>query len=152
MTTVLALIVGYFGLLLVLALVVRPYRAKLYQLADDLVRDYADDDVAVRLIERYRATATSWGEAGVKLFGYLSGMFKSRWELDETAEAFMRDHPNFLDDPRVAHILKYHLLSVAAVSPVLGALAIVARIGMRLVIRARYGAEPDPGFAIATAI
>jgi len=128
---------GYFGVLAVLSLFARPYRARLLVLGAELGAEYQEPDDQ-RFILALMSSAYSWRAAIVQTLVYLTGIFRRGDELDRACEEYVTEKPEFARDPRVHEMLSAYFASAVAVNPLFGILAITAKTGFRIKARLHH--------------
>lgn len=142
-TTILLFVGGYFVLLGVLALAVRPYRARLAALADEILRTSPSDEVD-RHVRELLKSAYSIRGAVAQFLGYAFYVVLPAHRVLTIAHEFHRAHPDLVDESRLSEFYDLWRASTAAVNPIFGALMYVAKGLFRLKARAcvrRYHAD-----------
>ncbi|WOF43756.1 hypothetical protein KNJ79_01980 [Sphingopyxis indica] len=131
MMTVIALVAAYFGILALLFAIANPHRARLKELAADLVADYPDDDLARLFCTNYLRTAYSWRAAPIRFLAYMIALMIPGPKLEQECIEMEREHA-FMADSRVRELIESYHASIAAVNPLFGALLYFAKLLIRL--------------------
>lgn len=127
MSTIVALIAGYFALLAILSLIARPYRARLAELIDQLGSDYGDYPDILAVLQRYADTCYIWRSATIKFVGYVLFLMVPGSALDKVYEKTEQDQPFIFSDPRFREMISCYNASISAVNPIFGALMFAVR-------------------------
>ncbi|RPF70428.1 hypothetical protein [Aurantiacibacter spongiae] len=144
MTVLIALIAGYVGLLVMLAVMAKPHRQRIARLANELVADYPQNEKMGFLCQHYTATAYAWRAAPIMFVSYVAALLIPGDTLDEMCEREDREHPHLLGDPRLRELMHSYDASIAAVNPIFGALMYAALWAFGLKARIHYRGKYSP--------
>ena len=138
MTTIFALVAGYFGLLAVLSFIARPYRLRMRELADALVRAHPTDDLSRDFCNGLLKTAYSVRAAPIRFLLFMAALLVPGARLDQDCDEIEAEHPAFFNDPRVHKLVENYHVSIALVNPVFGILMYLAKFAFRVKAIAYY--------------
>lgn len=132
MTTMFALIAGYFGLLAVLSIIARPYRARMRALAHDLLADHPNDMLAREFCSSLLTTAYSVRAAPIRFFIFMAALFVPGDALTRECEEIESEHEAFFTDSRVHRFVDAFHVSIATANPIFGLLMYAAKGAFRV--------------------
>jgi hypothetical protein len=131
MTIMIALIAGYFGLLIVLSLIARPSRHRLSALAHDLSCEEPKSE-HLRFLRAMLDSAYSMRSAPAHLAAVIIQLLTPSEKFDRRAREWAAENRNLVDDPRWREVYDRYIVSIVAANPIFGALLVLARAAFRL--------------------
>ena len=143
MNALLLFVGGYFVVLAVLLVAARPYRVRLVQLGTEILNDTDSEDVRRQVRDMLRS-AYSIRTAPVQLLSYCVLLYLPHYRLIAMAQEFVKEHDGLLQEQRFSELFDLHRASAAAVNPIFGALAYLAKAAFRMKVRfysRRYHAD-----------
>lgn len=126
MITVLIVAGSYFSLLILLAILARPYRVRFAELANEILNDNPSDDVRSH-VEWMTGTAYSIRTAATQFLTGMVLVVLPGDRLMQMAREFHAEHKELVDEDRISELSELHKASAAAVNPIFGLLALLAR-------------------------
>jgi hypothetical protein len=126
MITVLALVAGYFLLLMALSLMVRRQRERMAVLANSLLKMELLPHQE-RVVQRVINTSYSMRSAPAHLLSFTIALLTPAERLDHDARQWAKENPEMVTDRRWGELFDCHMASVAAINPVFGVLMYLAR-------------------------
>lgn len=147
MSTVIALVLAYFGLVVVLSLLVKPQRERLRTLAHD-VRSGELTPRQERVVHHLLGGAYSLRSAPMQLAAAAILILTPSFTLDRDARKWASENESIVRDKRWGEMFDAYLASVAAVNPLFGVLMYAAiwlfrAKAKRFVVRGRSGTAVD---------
>lgn len=128
MSTVLVLVAGYFALLILLSLAVRPQRVRLAALAEQLLGEGIGHERRL-FIQKILESAYSMRSSPMHVLGLAAALLTPSKRFDADAHEWAKRNPDLLTDNRWGELFGYHSASIAAANPIFG---ILQYIGMGL--------------------
>jgi hypothetical protein len=137
MSYILILFGCYLGLWTALSAIAMPHRRHLAEIAESLREENIERD----FVDGMLASAYSWRSAVMLALVYTMGLFQSGTALDRECDQFAAERPNLANDARVHSMMDAYFASVAAVNPIFGALAYLAKRTFQLKARLHFSAQ-----------
>lgn len=137
MSNIVLFIAAYFVVLAVLSVAVRPNRLRLKQIANELLNEKTTDSER-EMITRLAGSAYSIRTAPMLLLVFTMGVLRRSQELDGESDKWAVDHPILASDRRSFELLDLHMASAAAVNPIFGSLAYLAKWIFRAKAKAHF--------------
>lgn len=131
MTTIFALIAGYFALLVVLSLIARPSRVRMAALAHELMASDPKPEHR-QVLKLLLDSAYSMRSAPVALAGTIISLLTPSEKFDAMAREWVKENREYVEDSRWIEFLERHTLSVVAANPIFGAPLLFARLLFRI--------------------